>query len=78
MPPTLDMFDRKPELDRLDGEECPESFLQGERFAFIELLRDEGALQNIEVTLDWSAALPGRSAHGAPARQGSARGRYPL
>ncbi|MCR9244821.1 MAG: DUF1501 domain-containing protein [bacterium] len=35
-PPTLDMFDRKPELDRLDGEKCPDSFLAGERFAFIK------------------------------------------
>ncbi|MCA8952223.1 MAG: DUF1501 domain-containing protein [Planctomycetes bacterium] len=35
-PPTLDIFDRKPELDRLDGEPCPDSFLQGERFAFIK------------------------------------------
>jgi len=32
----------------------------GKRFAFVELLRDEGSLQEIEVSLGWSAALPGR------------------
>jgi hypothetical protein len=35
-PPTLDMFDRKPELDRLHMQKCPDSFLQQERFAFIK------------------------------------------
>ncbi len=35
-PPTLDMFDRKPELDRLDQQKCPDSFLSKERFAFIK------------------------------------------
>ncbi|HZN37804.1 MAG TPA: DUF1501 domain-containing protein [Planctomycetota bacterium] len=35
-PPTLDMFDRKPELDRLHRQKCPDSFLQKERFAFIK------------------------------------------
>jgi hypothetical protein len=35
-PPTLDMFDRKPTLDRLSGEKCPDEFLAKERFAFIK------------------------------------------
>ena len=35
-PPTLDRFDRKPLLDRLHGQKCPDSFLQKERFAFIK------------------------------------------
>jgi hypothetical protein len=35
-PPTLDMFDRKPELDRRHMQKCPDSFLQKERFAFIK------------------------------------------
>ncbi|MEO6596549.1 MAG: DUF1501 domain-containing protein [Planctomycetota bacterium] len=35
-PPTLDMFDRKPVLDRNDGKKCPDEFLQQERFAFIK------------------------------------------
>ncbi len=35
-PPTLDMFDRKPVLDRLHLQKCPDSFLSKERFAFIK------------------------------------------
>jgi hypothetical protein len=35
-PPTLDLFDRKPELDRLHLQKCPDSFLAKERFAFIK------------------------------------------
>ena len=35
-PPTLDIFDRKPTLDRLDRQKCPDSFLAKERFAFIK------------------------------------------
>jgi hypothetical protein len=34
-PSNLDLFDYKPELARLDGQDCPASFLQGKRFAFI-------------------------------------------
>jgi hypothetical protein len=33
-PPHLDMYDYKPQLVKLDGEDCPESFLKGKRFAF--------------------------------------------
>jgi hypothetical protein len=33
-PPHLDLFDYKPELVRLDGQDCPEEFLAGKRFAF--------------------------------------------
>lgn len=33
-PSQLDLFDRKPLLDRLDGKECPEDVVKGERFAF--------------------------------------------
>lgn len=33
-PPHLDMFDYKPELVRRNGQNCPESFLRGRRFAF--------------------------------------------
>jgi len=35
-PPTCDMFDRKPLLDRLHGQPCPEEFLARQRFAFIK------------------------------------------
>lgn len=34
-PSQLELFDYKPELKRLDGQDCPASFLVGKRFAFI-------------------------------------------
>ena len=33
-PPTLDLFDYKPELVKRNGQECPDEFLEGKRFAF--------------------------------------------
>ena len=33
-PPTLDLFDYKPELVKRDGQVCPDEFLKGRRFAF--------------------------------------------
>jgi Protein of unknown function (DUF1501) len=33
-PPHLDLFDYKPELVKHDGQECPDAFLKGKRFAF--------------------------------------------
>lgn len=33
-PPNLDLYDYKPELIKHDGEDCPDSFLKGKRFAF--------------------------------------------
>ncbi len=33
-PPNLDIFDYKPELVKLDGQPCPDSFLAGREFAF--------------------------------------------
>jgi hypothetical protein len=35
-PSHLDLFDPKPKLRELDGKDCPESILKGERFAFIQ------------------------------------------
>ena len=35
-PPTLDMFDYKPELVKLNMQPCPDSLMKGERFAFIK------------------------------------------
>ncbi len=35
-PSNLDLFDPKPKLSELDGQDCPAELLQGERFAFIE------------------------------------------
>ncbi|MEK6238165.1 MAG: DUF1501 domain-containing protein [Planctomycetales bacterium] len=33
-PPHLDLFDHKPELVARDGQDCPQEFLEGKRFAF--------------------------------------------
>jgi hypothetical protein len=35
-PPQQDLFDHKPKLNDLNGEPCPDSFLENERFAFIK------------------------------------------
>ncbi len=34
-PSQLELFDYKPLLQKLDGKDCPEEFLEGKRFAFI-------------------------------------------
>jgi hypothetical protein len=33
-PPHLDLFDYKPELVKRDGQDCPDAFVKGKRFAF--------------------------------------------
>ncbi|MEM6470714.1 MAG: DUF1501 domain-containing protein [Planctomycetota bacterium] len=35
-PSQLELFDYKPDLKRLDGKDCPQEFLEGKRFAFIQ------------------------------------------
>ncbi len=35
-PSQLELFDYKPELSALNGKDCPEEFLEGQRFAFIQ------------------------------------------
>ncbi|PYV13067.1 MAG: sulfatase, partial [Acidobacteria bacterium] len=35
-PSSVDLFDNKPKLRELNGQPCPESLLQGEKFAFIK------------------------------------------
>ena len=35
-PSQLELFDYKPDLQQLDGQDCPASFLEGKRFAFIQ------------------------------------------
>ncbi|MEM0897449.1 MAG: DUF1501 domain-containing protein, partial [Verrucomicrobiota bacterium] len=35
-PSTLDLFNYRPELAKYSGKECPQEFLEGERFAFIQ------------------------------------------
>ena len=34
-PSHLDLFEPKPELNRLDGQPCPQEFIEGKRFAFL-------------------------------------------
>ncbi|HVZ24418.1 MAG TPA: DUF1501 domain-containing protein [Sediminibacterium sp.] len=34
-PSQLELFDYKPDLQKLDGQDCPQSLLQGKKFAFI-------------------------------------------
>jgi hypothetical protein len=34
-PSQLELFDYKPDLMKLDGKDCPASFLEGKKFAFI-------------------------------------------
>ncbi|MCO6046901.1 DUF1501 domain-containing protein [Aeoliella sp. ICT_H6.2] len=34
-PSQLELFEHKPDLDRLNGQDCPQEFLEGQRFAFI-------------------------------------------
>ncbi|WP_428308228.1 DUF1501 domain-containing protein [Lacipirellula sp.] len=34
-PSQLELFDYKPELKKLDGQDCPQEFIAGKRFAFI-------------------------------------------
>jgi hypothetical protein len=34
-PSQLELFDYKPELAKMDGQDCPQSLLEGKRFAFI-------------------------------------------
>jgi Protein of unknown function (DUF1501) len=34
-PSQLELFDYKPELSKMDGQDCPQSFLEGKKFAFI-------------------------------------------
>lgn len=35
-PSQLELFDYRPELARYDGKECPQAYLEGQRFAFIQ------------------------------------------
>jgi hypothetical protein len=40
-PSQLDLFDRKPDLNRLHGQPIPESFVKGKRFAFMNTFSKE-------------------------------------
>jgi hypothetical protein len=35
-PSQLELFDYRPELEKFDGKNCPQSYLDGQRFAFIQ------------------------------------------
>lgn len=35
-PSQLELFDYKPELERIDGKDCPQEYLEGSQFAFIQ------------------------------------------
>jgi hypothetical protein len=35
-PSQLEMFDYRPELEKYNGQDCPQSYLEGQRFAFIK------------------------------------------
>lgn len=35
-PSQLELFDYKPDLNKLDGKDCPQSLLEGKKFAFIQ------------------------------------------
>ncbi len=62
-PSQLDLFDYKPELAKLDGEDCPQSFLEGKRFAFIQgtpkMLGPQYAFEQVGESGQWvSDQLP--------------------
>jgi len=60
-PSQLELFDYKPELAKLDGQLCPESFLKGKRFAFIrgvpEMLGPQFAFQQHGESRAWVSEL---------------------
>ncbi|MEM9704240.1 MAG: DUF1501 domain-containing protein, partial [Planctomycetota bacterium] len=35
-PSQLELFDYRPELEKYDGKDCPQSYLEGQKFAFIQ------------------------------------------
>lgn len=62
-PSQLELFDYKPELQKLDGKPCPPSFLEGKRFAFIKgvpnMLGPQFNFQQYGQTQSWvSEMLP--------------------
>lgn len=47
-PSQLELFDYKPELTKLDGRDCPQSFLAGKQFAFIQGVPKCSAMVSIQ------------------------------
>jgi len=67
-PSQLELYDYKPELKRLDGQDCPASFLAGKRFAFIsgvpKLLGSQYPFKQAGQSGQWiSDRLPHIAAH---------------
>ena len=67
-PSQLELFDYKPELKRLDGQDCPASFLAGKRFAFIsgvpKLLGSQYPFKQVGQSGQWiSDRLPHIAGH---------------
>ncbi|MBM3976426.1 MAG: DUF1501 domain-containing protein [Planctomycetes bacterium] len=65
-PSQLDLFDPKPKLAELDGQDCPASYLSGERFAFIKgtpkiLGSPHAFAREARTGFDFSALVPGLS-----------------
>lgn len=60
-PSQLELFDYKPLLQNLDGKPCPDSFLEGKRFAFIkgvpEMLGPQFSFQQYGQTGTWVSEL---------------------
>ncbi|MBL4883318.1 MAG: DUF1501 domain-containing protein [Planctomycetaceae bacterium] len=62
-PPNLDLYDYKPELVKRNGEDCPDDFLEGKRFAFTTgvptLLGSPQKFKQVGESGSWmSAAIP--------------------
>lgn len=62
-PSQLELFDYKPALQQLDGQDCPQSFLEGKRFAFIQgvpkMLGPQYAFEQVGESAAWvSDRLP--------------------
>ena len=67
-PSQLELYEYKPELKRLDGQDCPASFLAGKRFAFIsgvpKLLGSQYPFQQHGQSAQWiSDRLPHIAEH---------------
>lgn len=60
-PSQLELFDYKPLLQKLNGQACPDSFLEGKRFAFIkgvpEMLGPQFSFQQYGESRSWVSEL---------------------
>src|SRR5450432_1813442 len=60
-PSQLELFDYKPDLLKLNGQDCPKSFLEGKRFAFIrgvpKMLGPQATFRQYGVSRAWISEL---------------------